>query len=317
MPECIICNSIDFELLSTRIREGDGRIIKCRNCNLVIQEHDANSEQLKKYYDEDYQRSNSLETGIMLSAAQHYRMRMKTIEPLFKQISGFLNKNKNILEIGCGAGTLLSKIKPLVKKCTGIEINSSFVKFITNELKIDAFCEDLLKVEFADKFDLIITIDTLDHLINPVETLGKIRSLLKPDGILYIEVPNRDEALNYYLPAQNKNAYQNFFWHRAHNFYFTMETLNLLLTKVGFKSEILCRHNYTMKNFFNWYFTGKPQSNFVTGLNDSDFFTGKSEFEKKMNTVMHDTESKFKTIASETFAGDTLCAICKLTNMGY
>jgi 2-polyprenyl-3-methyl-5-hydroxy-6-metoxy-1,4-benzoquinol methylase len=40
------------------------------------------------------------------------------------------------------------------------------------------------------RYDLIVTQQTLEHLINPREDLHKMFSLLRPGGILYADVPN-------------------------------------------------------------------------------------------------------------------------------
>ena len=54
----------------------------------------------------------------------------------------------------------------------------------------------LMKIELEnvtlpnDYFDIIYMIHTLEHLKSPNEIFFKIKSALKSDGILYIEVPN-------------------------------------------------------------------------------------------------------------------------------
>ena len=130
MADCAICNAKDFELVSTRIREGEGRIVKCSNCGLVTQDLAWGKEQFVEYYDSEYQGTNSLEAGKKQTAKKHFDDRMKTMGALFRQIKPLLQKDMNVLEIGCGAGALLSMIKPRVKKCAGIELNSEFVDFI-------------------------------------------------------------------------------------------------------------------------------------------------------------------------------------------
>jgi 2-polyprenyl-3-methyl-5-hydroxy-6-metoxy-1,4-benzoquinol methylase len=44
--------------------------------------------------------------------------------------------------------------------------------------------------ELKGEFDLIVCGDVLEHLKNPSEVLGRLRTILKPDGTMIISVPN-------------------------------------------------------------------------------------------------------------------------------
>ena len=309
MPVCEICNGKDFDLIATKIREGTGRILQCNNCGLITQGLDWDSKQLRNYYEDEYQRTNSLVSGTVQSPLEHFQARLQTIQPVFEQIHSLLTPETRVLEIGCGAGALLSLIKPHVAKCVGIELNKTFSEFINENLGIEAYSGSIDDAKFDYKFDLIISIATLDHLPSPYETLVTMRDLLAPDGKIYIEVPNRNEGLNHYIPSPNREMFNKFFWHRAHLFYFTKATITALFKKAGLNVSISCRHDYTLKNFLNWYFLGKPQSGLVTGMLDSRFFYGKSDFEVRMEKALSSLEEEFKMIMLQTFCGDNLCCI--------
>ena len=309
MPVCEICEGIKFTRIATQIREGEGCILQCDKCGLVIQDTDWQGNSFSKYYDEEYQVTNSLVTGRVQTALEHFNDRLTTIHPVFKKIKPLLNQKSRVLDVGCGAGELLSLIKPHVDNCAGVELHKPFVDFIRNHLKIEARAADLNHVHFDQSFDLVISIATLDHLPNPLQTLLTMKRLLSPGGKIYLEVPNREEALNYFLPEANRIKFNKFFWHRAHLFYFTKETIAALFRKAGLAMEISCRHEYTMKNFLNWYFWGEPQSSFVTGVNEIGLFDGNSDFEVRMNHMFQMMEKQFKNIVSETFRGDTICCL--------
>ena len=310
MAFCEICESQEFDLVASQIREGEGSILKCLECGLIIQDLGWDDAALKAYYEKEYQKTNSLVTGQEQTPREHFEDRLKTVEPIFKNIEPLLSgPDRRVLEIGCGAGSLLSLIKPHVQRCVGIELNSAFVEFIKSDLGIEAYAEDVVTLGFKSGFDLVISIDTLDHLPNPLETLRVMNDLLVPGGRVYLEVPNQQDALNLYLPPHTREKYNTFFWHRAHLFYFTKETITRLFNKAGFDVSVRCRHNYTLKNYLNWYFLGKPQPSFVSGTTGVDLFFGKSEFEERMNALFRENEPKFKKIMSDTFHGDALCCV--------
>lgn len=309
MPSCEICGQDNFNLLTTRIREGEGRIMKCDSCGLVIQDLDWNEENIRRYYEVEYQVTNSLITGKVQTPQEHFEDRIKTIGSVFNQIHPFLSHTIKVLEVGCGAGELLSLIRPHVADCVGVELNTEFVDFINKTLGIRAYAGDVNKLKIEERFDLLISIATIDHLPNPFETLLCMKRLLTPSGNIYIEVPNVHEALNCFLPDENRIQYNNFFWHRAHLFYFSRDTITALFKKAGLHVEVTSRHEYTLKNFLNWYFLGKPQNDFVTGLTDVALFRGVSDFERRMNEMFTMMDGEFKRIMEETFCGDNLCCL--------
>lgn len=309
MAICEICGNKDFTLITTRIRFGEGRILKCEHCGLIIQDISWGKQECKKYYETEYQSTNSLVSSKVLTPLEHFNIRLKTIGPIFEQIWPLLNNKSKVLEIGGGAGSLLSLIKPHVAKCLGVELNTAFVNFMKDHLKIEAFAGNVDELKLKKSFDLVISIATLDHLPNPRQTLIAMKNLLSTSGKIYIEVPNCDQALNHFLPHSNSVMFNEFFWQTAHLFYFNKETIRELFKKVGLKIEISCRHGYTFKNFLNWYFLGKPQPNLLMGMADVDFFNGKSDFELRMNKVLSNVEKEFKTIMSETLCGESLCCV--------
>jgi 2-polyprenyl-3-methyl-5-hydroxy-6-metoxy-1,4-benzoquinol methylase len=309
MPVCEICGNKDFTLIATKIREGEGRIMQCDNCELVIQDLDWDEKKLKEYYEIEYQKTNSLVTEQIQTPLEHFNDRLKTIRPIYEKIKPLLKPDSKVLDIGCGAGSLLSLIKPHVTKCVGVELNTTFVNFMKDHLKIEAYDKDINKINLNEKFDLIICISTLDHLPNPFETLNTMKKLLAQSGKIYLEVPNREEALNFFIPLPNREKFNEFFWHQAHLVYFTKNTIIKLFEKAGLKIKITCRHDYTLKNFLNWYFMGQPQKSFVIGTGDSKYFEGDSYFEVRMNKMFDKIEKEFKLIMAETYRGDSLCCI--------
>lgn len=310
MAICEICASVNFKSIATEIREGSGRIAKCLQCGLVIQDTSLSEAELKDYYNEDYQQTNSLRQGAKQTPREHYEDRKQTIRGILKKIRPFLRHDMKVLEVGCGTGEVLEAIKENVAEVSGIELNEDFVTFMNCELGIEALAEDGNKFAASGrKFDLIFSIATLDHLPNPLETLISMRELLAPGGKMYIEVPNIDEAMNKYLPEENRLRFNTFFWHKAHLFYFSKDSLTAILRKAGLASEITIRHEYTLSNFLNWYYLGTRQKAFVDATTDPKLFGGDSSFETKMNELFVQAEGDFHKIMEETGGGDTLCAI--------
>ncbi|HWA83731.1 MAG TPA: class I SAM-dependent methyltransferase, partial [Fimbriimonadaceae bacterium] len=160
MPKCEICDKTEFDLIATDIREGAGKIAKCANCGLVIQDLGWSAQQLREYYEKEYQHTNSLVAGAELEAKRHFEERLLTIAPIFDRVKPLLGKDKTVLEIGAGAGALLFRCKPLVNKCVATEMNTPIVEFMRSHLGIEAYASDINSIDFKEKFDVIIMINT-------------------------------------------------------------------------------------------------------------------------------------------------------------
>ena len=105
------------------------------------------------------------------------------------------------------------------------------------------------------KFDIICLFHVLEHIQDPIKLCSDLKSYLKKNRTLIIEVPNT----NHYLLNIDKH-YRNFYWQRAHISYFTAETVKVVLKKAGFrKVKIVGVQRYTFINAANWLIFKKPQ----------------------------------------------------------
>lgn len=308
---CNLCgNEKRFTTISKKIREGDGLILQCSECNHVFQAIDMNADELEEYYNDIYTATNSL-SDTEIDVEEHFQERLKTLDNMLKHISPILEKDMKVLDIGSGAGALLSKIKDNVSSLYATELNKSYVNYMNNK-GIKAQYGFFEKLEFDSKMDLIISINAIDHMPNPMEVLEKIYNSLNDNGKIYLELPNKNEALNLYLPDDTQDKFNTFFWHKAHFSYFYEETIRYALDKVGFKDiKIEFRHEYTIVNFLNWYFTGKPQKTFVNATTNTELFNGISEFEVEMNRLCKETNNKFLDIMKKTGRGDSMVITAK------
>lgn len=304
--KCNLCNEEEnFKIISKKIREGDGLILECENCKHVFQALEMNSDELEEYYNNIYTATNSLSIE-EIEVEEHFHERIKTLDNMLKHITPILKKDMKVLDIGSGAGALLYSIKNNVKSLYATELNKSYVQFM-NEKGINAQYGFFEKLEFDTKFDLVVSINALDHMPYPMDILEKIYESLEDNGMIYLELPNRNEALNFFLPEDKQENFNTFFWHKAHFHYFYEKTIRYALEKVGFKNiKIDCRYQYTIVNFLNWYFTGNRQTVYVDATTNTKLYTGSNEFELQMNELFKKTNEEFLKIMKNTKRGDSL-----------
>lgn len=116
-------------------------------------------------------------------------------EAWFK-LYNFIPENTNVLDIGCSSGNFGATLKK-DKNCTvtGIDIDEADVKLAEKKLD-NVRVVDLEQDDFSDlgMFDVVIMADVIEHLVDPVKVLKKIKKNLKKDGVFVFSVPNMANA---------------------------------------------------------------------------------------------------------------------------
>jgi len=108
-------------------------------------------------------------------------------EFLYKLLVG---RGKDILEIGCGDGKLLSRLSNISRNCVGIDLFPSKYWQASKNLKF--ISTDAVLPKIKKHFDVIISIQFIEH-IHPddIEShLMIIYKLLKKSGVFILETPN-------------------------------------------------------------------------------------------------------------------------------
>lgn len=103
-------------------------------------------------------------------------------------------KNESlVLEVGCGAGHILERIKN--GKLYGVDISAVQIERAKKRLGNKA---ELIKcageaLPFADKFfDRILCTEVFEHVLDPMAILHELNRTLKDDGIISLSVPNEN-----------------------------------------------------------------------------------------------------------------------------
>jgi SAM-dependent methyltransferase len=307
-----IKNKPEFKVVTTNTREGRGLWEKCIKCGLVINRSGVDKFEVENYYNSTYQDLNSFSSGKVLSPQEHYDIAIESMRPVAKQLLPYLKPNWRVMDIGAATGEFLNLIKDQVDYCLGVELNETYCQFMRNELGIDATSEDYFTLDADEGFDMIVINATIDHMFNSLAVLDKIIYDLKPGGLLYIQSPNDNQALRTFLPEPSRTNFERFMYQRAHYLSFSMNTLQRALKQVGFRIiESSTRHDYTLKNFLQWYYLGKPQKDMYDAKVQEEFFTDVNDFSVEMNQLLVEADFEFHNILRKYEAGELLCIVAE------
>lgn len=112
-------------------------------------------------------------------------MAVRTFKP-------YMNGKGDVLEFGCCDGFMSSLIAPLCERLTVVDGSTSFIEMAKKRVPdnvefVHALFEDYRPER---RFDYIFATYVLEHVSDAVAFLQVAASLLKPEGLLFVVVPN-------------------------------------------------------------------------------------------------------------------------------
>lgn len=123
-------------------------------------------------------------------------------------------KSKKVLDVGCGAGKIISLIKDNDYEIIGVEIDNKAYLIAKENAGNKKNCKiilgDILNIKLKNEyFDAVICSEVIEHTDKPDLIIDKISALLKKDGILILTTPH-DKCLWTVLDeyAEHKKRYE-------------------------------------------------------------------------------------------------------------
>lgn len=109
-------------------------------------------------------------------------------------------KGKKVLDVGCGTGLFAYRSAKKGANVLGIDFSEAAINIARKKYKIPNLrFEKLNATEIQDKFDVIVSIGTLEHLDNPLKMLKIFKNHLKSNGRIIITSPNWTNPRGYIL----------------------------------------------------------------------------------------------------------------------
>lgn len=163
---------------------------------------------------------------------------------------GPLIAGKDFIDIGCGTGGLLDRMRTSARSVAGVEPQS----YARKELEKLGYPMYRLPADAAkESFDIAGLFHVFEHMTEPLKTLREIRSLLRPNGTLVLEVPHARDVL------LKLEAFKAFTLWSEHLVLHTKESLTTYLNAAGFKDvRVEGFQRYSLANHLGWLIDNKP-----------------------------------------------------------
>lgn len=229
--QCPLCNKSNYnEIYKER---GVLGIVQCKDCNLIyVNPRLKNPEEVywgdaNKYYNEA--------KLIFESLALHHRdiNYLEDLRLIYKY-----KATGNLLDVGTNMGFFLRKAKGWGWNLYGVEPSPALSELARKYFGLNiktSFLEDAgFEREF---FDIVTMTDVFEHIANPGRILDAIRRILKPDGVLFIKVPNGLFNIFKLRMAMLTGRLNNYdiFDSYEHVVHYSGDTLKKLLETNGFR----------------------------------------------------------------------------------
>ncbi len=106
-------------------------------------------------------------------------------------------EGRSALDAGCGAGLLAEPLARLGASVTGVDaapenIAAAKAHAVGQGLEIDYRAGEIAQLADAGRrFDLIVSMEVIEHVADPAAFVAQLAGLLAPGGLLVVSTPNR------------------------------------------------------------------------------------------------------------------------------
>lgn len=126
----------------------------------------------------------------------HYKTYNTILGELIAQAVMEIIPQGSLLDIACGDGTLTQKFASFYNVVVGVDASSKHLEEARRRVPNATFYESLIEdFDTQQRFDGVVMVCLLEHVVNTTSVLQKAASFLAPNGTLMVFVPN-EEAIN-------------------------------------------------------------------------------------------------------------------------
>jgi len=173
--------------------------LRCSRCDLFyVESLSDESAKLEQAYYADA----DLYPGMGAAASAAALARLRLIEKCVPR--------GTLLDVGAGKGEFVNAASAAGWEATGLEPSAGLARHAAGSgARVRQGYADATDPAPAGGFDVITLIHVLEHVQNPIDLLRSVRSLLKPDGMIFVEVPNCDSYFLRFVEAYYRARHLN------------------------------------------------------------------------------------------------------------
>lgn len=215
-----------------------------------------------------------------MSVYSNNRLVKENVNDAWFKIFQFIQPGARILDVGCSSGNLGAALKK-EKQVTviGVDIDADDVTLAKKNLD-EAHVVNVEKDSLSKfgKFDYVIMADVIEHLVDPISVLKKIKPALKSDGRFIFSIPNMANATIRIELLKGRFEYHDWgLLDRTHLHFYDHHEIDRVFSGAGFKIESM---DCTVRNIPEKILKKElrsiglsPTKEFIDFLNEPDALT--------------------------------------------
>jgi len=195
-------------------------IVQCQRCGMVSSIATVGQEKIIENYEAVVDESYLLEE----------QGRRELFSWFIREMQGYSVPGKRLLEIGSNMGLFLSVASEAGWEAHGVEPSRWAVEQGQRLFGVDLRQGTIESLSPEDETaDVVVMLDVLEHLVDPLAGLRRVRELVQDDGLVVLSTVN----LSGLHARLRKDQWPWFI--RSHLHYFSSETLSAMLQRAGFE----------------------------------------------------------------------------------
>lgn len=156
------------------------RVSACRDCGTLYAHHADETSSGEEYdYDAYYHEAN-LSIPAFIS---------RRLDEIFRSFASYRRTNR-LLDVGCGAGSLLEAARRAGWNAEGTEVSKPAVEHVRAE-GFEVFHGELAEARYPEgHFDVVTASEIIEHVPEPGAMLREIARILRPGGLFWATTPH-------------------------------------------------------------------------------------------------------------------------------
>jgi len=164
-------------------------LYSCEACRCLFLHPMPDSREIERFYPADYWWNARRSGGLKKLESVYRKLALRDHIAFITKAAG--NRGVDVLDVGCGSGTLLGLLKHRGFGVTGLDFSAEAAAIAKAENGVDVAVGTLEEAHFpAESFDVVTLFHVMEHVTTPRQVLAEVSRVLKPNGVAILQVPN-------------------------------------------------------------------------------------------------------------------------------